>query len=178
MDLRHLGAVRERLAITGNTGFVSLDHHRIREDRSNEATVLTDGDNLSGLISSELRERQPIRHFQGVLILRKNGPAAHNGEHSRDSRNRPYSFALPRTPSSNLVPIISGWMRALRPCRPPTARNHQTLRRLRDLVAQNITKQVNTGEGPQPVLGAGALPLDVLEQRIDITKILIIWLPV
>jgi hypothetical protein len=41
MDLRHLGAVRERLALTGNAGHVSLDHHRIGEDRSNKVSALT-----------------------------------------------------------------------------------------------------------------------------------------
>jgi hypothetical protein len=37
-------------------------------------SAMTDGDNLPSLVSSELRERQPIWHFQGVLILRRKGP--------------------------------------------------------------------------------------------------------
>src|SRR6266852_587431 len=68
MDLRQPGAVRERLAVAGNAGLVGLDHHGIREDRGNQVSVLTDGDKLPGLVASELREREPIRDFHGVLI--------------------------------------------------------------------------------------------------------------
>ena len=61
MDLRHPRAVRERLAVAGNAVLVGLDHHGISEDRSNKVSVLTDGDNLPGLVSSELGKRQPAR---------------------------------------------------------------------------------------------------------------------
>lgn len=40
-------------------------------------SVLTDADKLPRLVSYELREGEPIRHVQGVLVLRENGPAAH-----------------------------------------------------------------------------------------------------
>jgi hypothetical protein len=63
MDFRQLGAVGERLAVAWNAGQVGLDHYRIREDRSNVISVLTDGDNLPSLVSSELRERQSIRQL-------------------------------------------------------------------------------------------------------------------
>ena len=38
-------------------------------------SVLADGDNLPAFVSPELREREPARHFQSVLVLRGNGPA-------------------------------------------------------------------------------------------------------
>src|SRR5579872_2426414 len=81
MDLRQLRAIGERLAVAGNAGHVCLDHLRISEDRSNKGSVLTNGDNLPGLVTSELREREPIWHFQSVLVLRGKGPAAHDGKH-------------------------------------------------------------------------------------------------
>ena len=46
MDLRHSGAVGERLAVARNAGPVGVDHHGIGEDRSKQASVLTNGDNL------------------------------------------------------------------------------------------------------------------------------------
>src|SRR6266550_6262592 len=71
MDLRHLGAVGERLAVTGNAGLVGLDHHGIGEDQSHHLFIVTDGDSLPTFVSSELREREPIRHSHGVLVLRR-----------------------------------------------------------------------------------------------------------
>src|SRR5882672_7928496 len=62
MDLRHLGAVGERLAVAGNAGLVGLDHHGIGEDHRHHLFVVTDGDRLPAFVSSELREREPIRH--------------------------------------------------------------------------------------------------------------------
>src|SRR5947207_12083223 len=94
MDLRHLGAVGEWLAVPGHAGPVSLDHHGIREDRSKQGSVLTDGDHLPGLVSPELGEREPTRHFQGVLVLGGQGAAAQGtGEHGNAS-NRPYTLAF------------------------------------------------------------------------------------
>src|SRR6185312_13877036 len=51
MDLRHLGAVGERLAVAGNAGQVSVDHHGISKDRSDQLVVLTDGNNLPAFVS-------------------------------------------------------------------------------------------------------------------------------
>src|SRR6476660_7489900 len=48
MDLRHLGAVGESLAVPGNALLVGLDHHGVREDCSNQRSVLTDGDKMPG----------------------------------------------------------------------------------------------------------------------------------
>src|SRR5829696_4568039 len=42
VDLRHLGAIRERLAVAGSTRLVGLDHHRIAEDGSHRRSVLAD----------------------------------------------------------------------------------------------------------------------------------------
>ena len=67
VDLRYPGAVGERLAVAGNAGLVGRDHRRIGEYRSNMVSVLTDGDKLPGFVSSELREREPVPHFHGVL---------------------------------------------------------------------------------------------------------------
>src|SRR5437667_5467128 len=67
VDLRHSGAVGERLAVARNAGPVGVDHHGIGEDRSKQASVLTNGDNLPVFVSPELREREPTRHLDGVL---------------------------------------------------------------------------------------------------------------
>src|SRR5215469_7095265 len=45
MDLRHLRAVGEGLAVAGNAGLVGLDHHKISNGRGHKAFVLTDRDN-------------------------------------------------------------------------------------------------------------------------------------
>ena len=66
-------------------------------------SVLTGGDNLLGPVSSELRGGEPIRHFHGVFILRGNGRAAHEGEHSSKNRNRQHPFALHRQHLLNQV---------------------------------------------------------------------------
>src|SRR5271156_3112224 len=73
MDLRHLGAIRKGLAVTGNAGLIGVDHHRIPEDCSERISVMADGDHRPAFVSSELREREPIRYFEGVLVLRGNG---------------------------------------------------------------------------------------------------------
>jgi hypothetical protein len=44
---------------------------------------LAHGDNLAVFVSPEIREREPIRRLQGVLVLRGVGPAAQDGEHDR-----------------------------------------------------------------------------------------------
>ena len=54
MDLRHLGAVGERLAVAGNACLVGLDHRGIAEDRLDCISILTNSDGLPILVSSEL----------------------------------------------------------------------------------------------------------------------------
>src|SRR5207247_320567 len=94
MDLRHSGAVGERLAVAGNAGPVGGDHHGIGEDRCKQGSVLTDGDNLPGLVSPELGEGEPTRHLHGVLVLGGQGAAAHRTDKCRHDSNRPQAFAL------------------------------------------------------------------------------------
>jgi hypothetical protein len=81
VDLRHLGAIRERLAIAGNAGPVGVYHLGISEDHSDEPVVLTGGNNLPTFVSLEPGEREPTRHFQGVLVLLGKGDAAQRGDH-------------------------------------------------------------------------------------------------
>jgi hypothetical protein len=80
MDLRHLGAVGERLAVVGNTGPVGVDHRRIGEDQSERVIGLTDGDGLPVLVAFELREREATRHVQREPILRCKGYVAQDSE--------------------------------------------------------------------------------------------------
>src|SRR5262245_39328477 len=88
MDLRHLGTVWERLAVARNAGQVGVDHHGISEDHSDQLVVLTNGNNLPAFVSPKLREREPTRHFQGVLVLLGKGHAAQDSERYRNDRNR------------------------------------------------------------------------------------------
>jgi hypothetical protein len=60
MDLRHLGAVGERLTVAGNAGPIGVDHHGMSEDRGDPSGV-NDGDSLSAFVSPELREGVPAR---------------------------------------------------------------------------------------------------------------------
>src|SRR4249920_2563703 len=62
VDLRHLGAVGEMLAVAGNTGPVGPDHHGIPEDHLDQVSCLTDSDSLPTFVSPELGEREPIRY--------------------------------------------------------------------------------------------------------------------
>src|SRR5262245_3792939 len=88
MDLRHLGTVWERLAVARNAGQVGVDHHGISEDHSDQLVVLTDGNNLPAFVSSELREREPTWHSDGVLVLLGKGYTAQDGEDYCNHRNR------------------------------------------------------------------------------------------
>ena len=73
MDLRHLGAVGERLAVVGNTGPVGVDHHGIGEDHGERALSLTHGNSLPVFVSPELGEREAAQHLHNVLVLRGKG---------------------------------------------------------------------------------------------------------
>src|SRR5271163_4552484 len=69
MDFRHLGAIRKGLAVSGNARLVGVYHYRISEDRCEFISVMAEGDHRPAFVSSELRERQAIRYFEGVLVL-------------------------------------------------------------------------------------------------------------
>jgi hypothetical protein len=82
MNLRHLGAVWEMLAVTGKAaGPVGVDHDRIGEDHLDQISGLSDRNNLPIFVSPELGEREPIRHFHTVLVVSGNGSAAEDGEY-------------------------------------------------------------------------------------------------
>src|SRR5262249_36941299 len=89
MDLRHLGAIWERLAIAGHPLLIGIDHYGVPQDRSHNALVLTDRDYGPAFVSPELGECEPIRHLHSVLVLRGDGPAAHDGEHHRNDHHQP-----------------------------------------------------------------------------------------
>jgi hypothetical protein len=76
VHLCDLGAFGERLAVAGDAGSVSLDHYRIGKDYSERVLSLANRNGLRLLVSPELREREPARHFHSVLVLCGNGPAA------------------------------------------------------------------------------------------------------
>src|SRR5213594_750259 len=94
VDLRHSGAVGERFAVARHAGPVGVHHHGIGEDRSKQASVLTNGDNLPVFVSPELGEREPTRHLHGVLVLGGQGAAAQRTDECRHDSNRPQAFAL------------------------------------------------------------------------------------
>src|ERR1700724_3071137 len=88
MDLRHFGAVGERLAVPGNTGLTRVDHRGVPEDHRKHLSVMTDRNGLPAFVSLELGEREPIRHFEGVPVLGGHGPAAqHDGGHYRNDHH-------------------------------------------------------------------------------------------
>src|SRR6202034_3924506 len=60
MDLRHLGAIREWLAVTGNARLIRADHCRIPEDRCEFISVMAEGDHRPAFVPFELREREAI----------------------------------------------------------------------------------------------------------------------
>src|SRR6202030_851550 len=67
------GAIRKGLAVTGNARLIGVDHHRIPQDCSERTSVMADGDHRPAFVSSELREREAIRYFEGVVVLRGSG---------------------------------------------------------------------------------------------------------
>src|SRR5258706_4220892 len=86
MNFRHFRAVRERLAIAGHAFLIGVDHCRIPHDHSNKAFVLTDRDHRPVLVSPELREGEPIRYLQSVLVLRGNrGTNCQDGDRRRNA---------------------------------------------------------------------------------------------
>src|ERR1700679_3640018 len=73
MDLRHLGAVRKGLAVARKARLIGVDHHWIPEDRRESVLFMEDEDPRTVFVSSELREREAIGYFEGVLVLRGSG---------------------------------------------------------------------------------------------------------
>jgi hypothetical protein len=80
MDLRHSGAVGERLAVAQNARLVGPDHRGVAENRCELATVITDGDGLPVLVSSEVSEGEAPWDLQGVSVLRGIGGDDDSGQ--------------------------------------------------------------------------------------------------
>src|ERR1700722_2643488 len=100
MNLRHFGAFWERLAVTGNARLKRVDHRGIPEDHGHQRSIVTDGNHLPKLVSLELGEREPVRHFEGVPVLRRNrSPIGQYGERRRDAYTDQYAFAFHRCSS-------------------------------------------------------------------------------
>src|SRR6266568_5868161 len=94
VDLRHLGAIGEWLPVARNAGPVGVNHHGIGEDRSKQASVLTDRDNVPVFVSPELGEREPTGHLHSVLVLGGHGAPAQGTDECRHHSNRPHASAL------------------------------------------------------------------------------------
>src|SRR5258708_12664200 len=54
MDLRHFGAVGERLAVTGNTGLTRVDHRGVPENHRKHLSVIPHTNGLPAFVSLEL----------------------------------------------------------------------------------------------------------------------------
>src|SRR4030095_1849204 len=93
----HLRPIRDRLTVGGYAGLVGLDHRGIAEHHRDTLPVPTEGDGLPCFVSPELREREPARHFHGVLVLRGNSEAAQDGEPSHRNPNRQHALTIHRS---------------------------------------------------------------------------------
>src|SRR6185503_15004581 len=66
------------------------------ESRGEDVSALTQGDELPALLSPELREREPARHLDGVLVLRlgRHGADGQGTDERRHKSDRPQALAL------------------------------------------------------------------------------------
>jgi hypothetical protein len=123
MDLRHLGAVWERLAVAGNARLVGRDDLGIAEDRYQQVSGLTNGDELPVFVSPELGEGEPVRHLHSVLVLRRKGEAAHGGKQQYDTHDRrgctSRHGSLLRYHFQKSNPGREGWHPLIRNCQDP-----------------------------------------------------------
>ena len=83
MDLRHFGAVGERLSVTGNTGLIRVDHRGVPEDHSEHLSVMADGNGLPAFVSLELGERSPFRTLKVYLSWAEVQPGNKDDERYR-----------------------------------------------------------------------------------------------
>jgi hypothetical protein len=86
LNLRNLGTVRELLAVSRKAVSVCGHHRGISDDRLDAVFRVTDGNNLPVFVSAEVGKREPIRHLDSVLVLRRNGFASQDGEHYGNGR--------------------------------------------------------------------------------------------
>src|SRR6516164_7402784 len=68
LDLRNLGAVRKKPAVTGNAVPICVYHHVIRRDHFQAGFGLTDRDVAPVFVASEFRPREHIWYFQRVYL--------------------------------------------------------------------------------------------------------------
>src|SRR5262249_30740671 len=87
VDLRHPGAVGERLAVSRNARLVGRDHRGVAKNRRELATVETDGNGLPGLVSFEIGEGEAARNLHGVSVLRGIGRGDDDSEQRYDGHN-------------------------------------------------------------------------------------------
>ena len=89
LNLRNLGAIGERACHCREHLVSMLRSSQIGKDESDHvlSVGLTGADSLPVLVSLKVREREPARHLQSVLILfilRGAGLVAQDGERQRD----------------------------------------------------------------------------------------------
>src|SRR5262249_670655 len=101
LDLRNLGAVRKKLAVTGNSVPICVYHHVICCDHFQAAFGLTHCNVLPGFVSSEVSPCEPVWYFQRVPVLRRKGQAAADAGQYHADDNRLGFFAIPSTGRRN-----------------------------------------------------------------------------
>src|SRR5580693_7074914 len=91
LELDDPGPLRERLAVTGDAGFIRVDHRGIRDDHLEYFGRSGGGDVSPVLVSPEVGERNSARRYQRVLALvlalREKGRGTEDGEHCHGCRN-------------------------------------------------------------------------------------------
>src|SRR5580692_1093563 len=91
LELDDHGPLRERLAVTGDAGFIRVDHRGIRDDHLEYFGGSGGGDVSPVLVSPEVRERDSAWRYQRVLVLglasREKGCGAENGKRCHGCRD-------------------------------------------------------------------------------------------
>src|ERR1700727_960583 len=79
MDFGHPSAVRERLAVAGNTRLVGLDHRWIPEYDCDLVSVMAGADNLPVFVSAEVRKGETAGYLQRIPVLGRQRKGAEPG---------------------------------------------------------------------------------------------------
>src|SRR5580692_3929095 len=93
LELDDHGPLRESLAVTGDAGFICVDHRGIRDDHLEYFGGSGGGDVSPVFVSPEVGESDSARRYQRVLVLvlvlalREKGRGAENGERYHGCRN-------------------------------------------------------------------------------------------
>src|SRR5437763_1391580 len=64
-----------------DAGSVGGHHHGIGNDHLDQVSSLTDGNRRPVFVSPEFGERETVWYLDRVLVLRRYGPVANDGEH-------------------------------------------------------------------------------------------------